>query len=120
LTYLTTLSKPGCHELNETLGDGRTRAVVSMTGEHDLSTVALVTAVLDHVLAAGPVDVVVDLSGIEFMGVATVGVLAQACHRLEQRSRSLVVRAPSTCARRVLQLCGEDALFEPEPELAAR
>ena len=51
-------------------------------------------------------DVVVDLSGVDFMGASTVGVLVRASELLQKRARSLTLRWPSTRALRVLGLCG--------------
>jgi anti-anti-sigma factor len=57
--------------------------------------------------------VVVDLSGVEFMAAATVSVILGTRARLHQRSRSLTVRSPSRCARRVLELCDLADLIRP-------
>jgi hypothetical protein len=63
-------------------------------------------------IARDNADVVVDMSDVQFMGAATVGVLIRARELLRTRSRSLVVRSPSWCARRVLELCGDTGLLD--------
>jgi len=84
-------------------GDG---TVVWLRGEHDIATMAELSDTLTRAMAQDDGDVVVDLSGVDFMGAATVGVIlrTRACLRL--RSRSLTLRAPSMRAQRVLDLCG--------------
>lgn len=87
-------------------------AVVWLGGEHDMSTAAALSETLDQGIALGR-DVVVDLSGVEFMAATTVGVIVRARESLRLRSRSLVLRSPSRCARRVLELCGVADLIDP-------
>jgi hypothetical protein len=66
-------------------------------------------------ITLGGADLVVDLSRVEFMDAATIGVIVWARELLRARSRSLVVRSPSTCARRVLELCELSDLVDPRP-----
>ncbi len=87
------------------------RGIVSLLGEHDAYTVARLREVMSAAIALDVGDLVVDLSRVEFMGVATVGVIVDTLGRLGQMSRSLVVRSPSARARRVLELCGCDPLI---------
>jgi anti-anti-sigma regulatory factor len=56
--------------------------------------------------------VTVDLSGVTFIGTVTIDALVQAGHVLGRQSRSLTVRSPSRCARRVLAVCGHSDLVE--------
>lgn len=82
------------------------RPVVWLRGEHDAFTAAELSEALELALASDHGDVVVDLSGVEFMGTATVAVIMRARECLFQGSRSLAVRSPSSRAQRVLDLCG--------------
>jgi anti-anti-sigma factor len=91
----------------------RRRTVVRLRGEHDVSTVAALSETLAGAMALDDCDLVVDLSEVEFMGAATIGVLVRARVLLRLRSRSLVLRSPSSCARRILDLCGQGDLLEP-------
>jgi anti-anti-sigma factor len=84
------------------------RHVVSLCGEHDRSTVAALSEVLARAIAADHADLVLDLSGVEFMDAATVGVIVRAREFLGVRSRCLTLQSPSRCASRVLKLCGVD------------
>ena len=89
------------------------RIVVWLRGEHDSSTLAALSETVAGAFALDDADVVVDLSGVEFMGVATVGLIIRAGEFLRLRSRCLALRAPSTCARRILDLCGLAGLLDP-------
>jgi anti-anti-sigma factor len=94
--------------------------IVWLRGEHDLSTVAALSEAMAGAFALDDAEVVIDLSGVEFMGAATVGVIVRAGEFLRLRSRCLVLRSPSTCARRILDLCGLAGLLDPRPVDATR
>jgi anti-anti-sigma factor len=91
---------------------GRDRTVVWLRGEHDVSTTAALWDTLARAIESADTDLVVDLREVEFMGATTVSVIVRAAELLRQRSRSLIVRSPSKCARRVLDLCGLVHLIE--------
>jgi anti-anti-sigma factor len=91
----------------------RRRTVVWLRGEQDVSTVDALSETLAGAMAIDDCDLVVDLSKVEFMGAATIGVLIRARELLQSRSRSLVLRSPSRCARRILDLCGQGDLLAP-------
>ena len=54
------------------------RTVVWLRGEHDVSTVAALSETLARAIALDDADLVVDLSDVQFMGAATVGVIVRA------------------------------------------
>jgi anti-anti-sigma regulatory factor len=56
----------------------------------------------------GDADVVLDLSEVEFIDAAIVGVIVRAREFLGMRSRRLTLRSPSACASHVMKLCGVD------------
>jgi anti-anti-sigma factor len=89
-----------------------------LRGDHDLSTVDALCAALAQAVMTCDADVVVDASDVEFMGVATVEVLTRARDVLRSRSRTLVVRSPSTCVRRVIVLCDRSDLLDAHPVIA--
>jgi anti-anti-sigma factor len=88
---------------------------VWLRGEHDVSTVPALSETLARALTLDDADVVVDLSEVQFMGAATVGVIIRARDFLRLRSRSLVLRSPSECVRRMLEVCGHADLLDPRP-----
>ncbi len=95
------------------------RTVVWLDGEHDIATVPALTDTLERAISADDTDLVVDLSGVTFIGAAPVEALIRSLDMLRLQSRTLTVRSPSTFARRVLYLCGFPGLVEPEVRRAA-
>jgi anti-sigma B factor antagonist len=85
--------------------------VTSLSGEHDISTVAPLSETLAALIAGSDSALILDLSAVEFLDASTVGVLVRA--DLLLGSRALVVRAPSRPALRVLEVCGLSRLLEP-------
>jgi anti-anti-sigma factor len=87
--------------------------VVWLRGEHDLATRASLVSAIAR--AARPADgvLLVDLSQIAFMDASTIGVLVGLNNRLHRRSQSLLLRAPSPPARRLLELCDLAHLVQP-------
>lgn len=91
------------------------RTVICLRGEHDAFTAGTLSEAVARAMALGEGDLVLDLRDVEFMAVATVRVILDAQELLRLQSRSVVVRSPSACAQRVLELCGVADLFEPSP-----
>lgn len=89
------------------------RTVVWLDGEHDIATVFVLTDTLERAISADDADLIVDLSGVTFIGSATIDVLMHVRNILQAQARSLTLRSPSRCARRVLELCGLTGLVEP-------
>src|SRR5690242_9481530 len=81
---------------------------VWLRGEHDRTTEATFSPMIERALRADNGNVVVDLSEVEFMGAGTVGVITRTQAFLHDASRSLMLRAPSSCVRRLLDLCHLD------------
>jgi len=77
---------------------------ISLTGELGIATQEVPTQLLARTVAVDDADLVVDLSRVVFVDVATIGVLERDFLRL--RSRNLVVRAPSEAAPRSLETGG--------------
>ena len=86
--------------------------VVWIRGEQDASTVAALSETLAYAISLDDSDLVLDLSGVEFMSAETVGVLVRAREFLRSSSRSLQVQSPSDCARRILALCSLGDLLD--------
>jgi anti-sigma B factor antagonist len=88
------------------------QTVVWLSGEHDLSTVDALSETLARTFALDDADVVLDLSGVQFIGAATIEVIVRANDVLDLRSRALTLRSPSESAQRVVDLCGLADLVE--------
>jgi anti-anti-sigma factor len=86
--------------------------VVWLRGEHDRATRAAVSAAIGATVTLGRENLVIDLSGVTFMDASTVGVIADARTALRHGDRDLVLRDPSSFARRLIELCGLVDLLE--------
>jgi anti-anti-sigma factor len=92
------------------------RIVVTMRGDHDVATAEALRTTVAGAMALGGADVVLDMSLVGFLDASTIGVVASARDELRRGRRSLSVRDPSACARRLLGLCGLGDLVEPDAE----
>jgi anti-sigma B factor antagonist len=68
-------------------------AVVSLRGEHDISTAPELTQALER--AAAHSDVLVDLSECDFIDSTAIGVLIRTAKQVQARGEQLVVVMPS-------------------------
>ncbi len=89
--------------------------VVSLSGEHDVETLDELSEAIARGIAWDDAEVVVDLSGVEFMSAASAAVLVRARDLLQAQSRALTVRSPSRSAQRLLVVCGLTGLVETPP-----
>lgn len=96
------------------------RTVVWLRGEHDLATVAELAETMARAIAIDDADLVIDMSDVEFMDASTVRLIVRTRDFLRTRTRALGVRAPSDCARLVLDRCGLSHLVDPHPVAAER
>jgi anti-anti-sigma factor len=87
-------------------------SVVWVRGEHDISTTSALSDTIARAIALDEPDVLIDLSEVHFMSAATVGVIIGAREVLRRQSRTLTLRAPSGCVRRVFEVCGLSGLFQ--------
>jgi len=94
--------------------DGGRTIVVQLRGDHDASTVPIVAAALASAVACEKANLVVDLSGVQFINAATVRVITAAGDFLVAQSRTFSLRAPNRSAQRILDICGLRGLCEPE------
>lgn len=86
-------------------------AVISVTGEVDVSNAAELRSALDAALSEGPAEVVVDLSGVPYIDSTGIGVLVGAAHRASESGARLTVARPQRNVLRVLGLLGVGADF---------
>lgn len=90
--------------------------VLCIEGQHDVSTVTALSRALVHAMSWDERDLIVDLTGVEFMDTSAVAALLRTRTLLAARGRALRLQSPSPCARRILDLC--DVAYEamPAPE----
>jgi anti-sigma B factor antagonist len=103
---------------SSTVADGDT-VVVQLWGEHDGSTVPVLSKILASAVGLDEANLVVDLSRVQFINSATVRVFIASSEFLGESSRTFVLRSPSRSARRVIDLCGAGALIEAAPARSA-
>jgi anti-anti-sigma factor len=92
--------------------DDDVRTVTSLRGDHDLFTTSSLSEAFATAIALDDGHLVVDLHAVTFMDGATIGTIVSTRDRLQDRSRSMVVRNPSRCARRILEVCDLAHLIE--------
>ena len=91
---------------------GETRTTLRMWGEHDRSTVDVISTKLVEAIAIDDRHVVVDLDEVTFMDCSTVAAFVHGRALLVGRDRRLTVRLPPPAQRRLLELCGLGDLIE--------
>jgi anti-anti-sigma factor len=91
--------------------------VVWLVGEHDISTDSALCRALARAIALDATALVIDLSGLEFMGASTLGTIVRAREYLRRRSGSLTVRAAPPMARRIIGICGFNDLLGLGPRV---
>jgi anti-anti-sigma factor len=88
-------------------------AVVSLCGEHDLTTAHSISASIATAAAVAETDLVLDLSEVQFMDSTTIVAILRGKVLLETRGGTMTVRNPSRPARYVLDLCDLGYIVEP-------
>jgi anti-anti-sigma factor len=102
----------GCRSPIAAVGRNDEGTVVALAGELDIATQETLTQILAKAIAIDDADLVVDLSRVACIDVATIGVLVRGREFLRLRSRDLAVRAPSESVRRALEACGQADLID--------
>ena len=95
------------------------RTVVWLEGEHDIATVFDLAETLASAIALDDADLVIDLTGAQFISAATINVFLGGRRFLRTRSRSLTLRSPSRSARRILDACGLADLIDPQSTVSS-
>jgi len=90
-------------------------AVVTVTGELDLYTAPRFRESMAPVLLSAPPEVVMDLSGVEFIDSSGIGVMVGALKRLRAHDGRLTLTGVSTTTRRALELVGLTRFMQIEP-----
>ena len=82
-------------------GDGAAKVVV-VSGELDISNIAVLQRALDPIVAARPQKLVFDLSGLRFMDSSGIALLLKA----REGAGEVEVRQPSQILRRIFESMG--------------
>ncbi|HTS99941.1 MAG TPA: STAS domain-containing protein [Streptosporangiaceae bacterium] len=88
------------------------RTVMSLGGEIDLYTAPRLHGELVTVLSADtPVQIVVDMSGVEFCDSTGMNVLLAAHRRAREQGGDLELAAPRPAIRKILHVTGLESVF---------
>ncbi|MFN7149049.1 MAG: STAS domain-containing protein [Microthrixaceae bacterium] len=87
------------------------RTVVSLFGEHDISTAPALSVQLDRE-ADSDADLIVDLSHLDFMDASTIRTIVHATALLHPH-HALRLRSPSSSSSRLLEICHLSELVDP-------
>ena len=88
------------------------RTIISLGGEIDLYTAPRLHGELVAILSGDePVQVIVDMSGIEFCDSTGMNVLLAAQRRAREQGGDLELAAPRPAIRKVLQVTGLESVF---------
>ncbi len=94
---------------SQSLGD---RVIVTASGEIDLYTAPRLQGELTAVLTGGhTVQVLVDMSGVEFCDSTGMNVLLAAMKRAREHGGGLALASPRPAVRKILQVTGLDSVF---------
>jgi anti-sigma B factor antagonist len=99
-------------EFEASVAAGEAGPVVVLSGEADLRSAGRLSELLTAELAAGPVRLVVDVSGLSFADSASVRTLVLAGRTLRERGGVLVLTRPQPAVLRVLELLGADQVLQ--------
>jgi anti-sigma B factor antagonist len=91
--------------------------VVSVTGEVDLYTAPDLKTTIYEVLDSGANDIILDMTGLEFMDSAGLGVLVGTLKRVRSAGGSLYLVCDRENLLKVFSLTGLDKVFSICPTL---
>jgi anti-sigma B factor antagonist len=80
--------------------------VVFLSGELDLATAPELTGVLSPLIARGPHEVMLDLSGLSFIDSSGIAALVDSQQRLSEQNRRLSIHHAQQGAVRVFEIAG--------------
>ena len=80
--------------------------VIQVFGELDLATADVLVAELERAEATDAAELLLDLSGLDFVDSTGLRVFVQAFERSEQDSKRLRMLRPTGQAQRILELTG--------------
>jgi len=100
---------PGVPALRTTVTRSGRRVVVRATGELDLATAPALRRAIAGAGSPGPVELVVDLSGVSFVDAAGLGALLDGSEAVRRGGGDLCLTSPSPMLRRMLRLLDLEA-----------
>jgi anti-sigma B factor antagonist len=88
---------------------------VVLRGELDLAGAPHLEQVLDQLCQDGVTEVVLDLSGLDYLGAAGLGIFLGADDRLRAAGGRLILHRPGRLVRRILTITGLDTVLTIRP-----
>jgi anti-anti-sigma factor len=101
--------------LDLTLAERGQAAVVTLVGSADMAEANELAALLDAAIEKGSVQLVLDLSGLEFTSSMGLGVLIRAQNRCGRQGGQIRFVQPQDAVLRVLKTTRLDQLFPIDP-----
>jgi anti-sigma B factor antagonist len=86
---------------------------VKVAGEIDIATVSGVLGTVLGASKAGTAGIVVDVSGVTFMGAAGINIFVVGRNQQREKGQDLMLRSPSPFLLRVLEICDLGDVVEP-------
>jgi anti-sigma B factor antagonist len=109
--------EPREHDLLETeVRREGSHAFVVLAGEIDVSTVGLVYERLAELARDGVCHASLNLSAVSFMDSTGISMLVSEHKRMESMGGELILLAPPSAIRRLLEISGLDTYFNIRPE----
>ena len=87
------------------------RIVVEVAGEVDVHEAPTLDAELADLIEAGSVDIIVDLSSVDFLDSTGLGVLVKGLKRAREHDGSLTVVATADRITKVFRITGLDTVI---------
>src|SRR5262245_41123530 len=87
-----------------TEGDVHVSSVVKMTGSLEPTTIAIADKAVRPLLESGPKVLIFDLSGVDFVTSAGIGLLLSSKAAIEKRGGACYLSSPKPQVRRVLEI----------------
>jgi anti-sigma B factor antagonist len=98
----------------EAIGRHDSTAILAVTGEVDTFTSSGLRDALNEAIDSGAVQIILDVSDMEFIDSTGLGVLVGALKRVRERDGSMTLRKPRQSAMQVLSIVGLTSHFEIE------
>jgi anti-sigma B factor antagonist len=95
----------------ETASDEAGECVLRVSGEVDLSNVALLREAIESFVASSPPRIVLDVGDLTFMDSSGLAALLQIAARVD----AVVLRHPRKIIRRLIETTGVESILTMEP-----
>jgi anti-sigma B factor antagonist len=98
-----------------TVSEMRRTTLVEISGRIDSTNATSLGEALNAEIDAGHLQMVVDLSNVEYISSAGLRELVSAAKKVRQNGGDLRIASPSPRVREVLELAGLDTIFQVFP-----